>query len=110
MRPRASVSSDEEVSVERQYFVFRGIDHASLEKLREQQLAAHREYVRRADAVRMRHGGPLLDDAGRVIGTCLVLEADARPQIDAWLTNEPFFRAGLFAIVSIEQWGWTYGR
>lgn len=92
------------------YFVFRGIDQADATKLREQWLAAHREYVRRAGAVVMIHGGPLYDAAQNIVGTCLVLKAPAKAQAEAWLAREPFFRSGLFAIASLDQWGWTYGR
>lgn len=92
------------------FFVFRGIDHASAENLREQLLASHREYVRRESAVRMIHGGPLYDPQEKTIGTCLIVEAESGSDVDVWLANEPFFSAGLFAIASIDRWGWSYGR
>ncbi len=78
--------------------------------MRDVLIDAHREYVRRPAPVTMVHGGPLYDAEDRVIGTCLILEAGSKPQVDAWLGDEPFYRAGLFAIASLERWGWSYGR
>jgi uncharacterized protein YciI len=90
--------------------MFRGIDHAESQRMRDALLDAHREYVRRAAPVRMVHGGPLHDEEDRVIGSCLILEAASKPDVDAWLGAEPFYRSGLFAIASLERWGWSYGR
>jgi uncharacterized protein len=92
------------------YFVFRGIDHAGSQWMREQLLPAHRAYVREVATVRMIHGGPLYDDKQQPIGSCLILEADSLADVGKWLRAEPFSDAGLFAITSVEHWGWTYGR
>ncbi|MFM0527362.1 MULTISPECIES: YciI family protein [Paraburkholderia] len=96
--------------LDKQFFVFRGIDHASVGRIREQLLDSHRAYVRGEADVKMLHGGPLYDAHGCSIGTCLILEANSESEVRAWLSSEPFFNAGLFAIVSIDRWGWTYGR
>jgi uncharacterized protein len=58
----------------------------------------------------MIHGGPLIDPQGRTIGSCLIVEADSKADVERWIASEPFTRAGLFATSTIEQWGWTYGR
>ncbi|WP_042304806.1 YciI family protein [Paraburkholderia terrae] len=96
--------------LDKQFFVFRGIDHASVGRIREKLLDSHRAYVRREADVKMLHGGPLYDAHECSIGTCLILEANSESEVRAWISSEPFFNAGLFAIVSIERWGWTYGR
>jgi uncharacterized protein YciI len=105
MEPTAEANS-----LDKQFFVFRGIDHAGAGRIRAQLLDVHRDYVRRDAAVRMLHGGPLYDLQEQTIGSCLILEAGAKAEVDAWLASEPFFSAGLFAIVSVERWGWSYGR
>lgn len=96
--------------MDRQFYIFRGIDYASAEKMREQLLASHRDYVRRDAGVKMLHGGPLYDSQEKVVGTCLIVEANSRQDVDTWLAGEPFFKTGLFAMVSVERWGWSYGR
>lgn len=96
--------------MDKKYFVFRGIDRADSQWMREQLLSEHRTYVRSANAVRMLHGGPLCDDTGQPVGSCLILEADSSAKVRTWLSAEPFFKSGLFANSSVEQWGWTYGR
>ena len=102
--------SQSETRLEKKYFVFRGIDHADSLWMREQFLEQHRAYVRRPGPVKLVHGGPLYDDAGQPVGSCLIVEADSRTDAEAWLSTEPFFKSGLFAITSTERWGWTYGR
>jgi len=96
--------------LEKKYFIFRGIDYAGSKWMREQLLPEHRIYVRKSGAVKMVHGGPLYDEAEEPIGSCLILEADSPADVGKWLSAEPFFNAGLFAIVSVDRWGWTYGR
>jgi len=96
--------------MDKSYFVFRGIDHAESQRMRDALLDSHREYVRRFASVTMIHGGALYDAEDRIIGSCLILEADSESDAHAWLDAEPFYRAGLFAIASLERWGWSYGR
>jgi uncharacterized protein YciI len=96
--------------LEKKYFIFRGIDYAASKRMREQLFPEHRTYVRQSGAVKMVHGGPLYDEAEQSIGSCLILEADSSADVAKWLSAEPFFNAGLFAITSVDRWGWTYGR
>jgi uncharacterized protein len=96
--------------VERRFFVFRGLDHIGVAVLRERLLDQHRAYVRGDASVRMLHGGPLYDAAEHTIGSCLILEANSRADVEAWINSEPFTAAGIFAETTIEHWGWTYGR
>jgi uncharacterized protein len=96
--------------LEKRYFIFRGIDSVGWKWMREQLLPEHRAYVRKSGAVKMVHGGPLYDEAEQCIGSCLVLEAESSEDVGKWLSAEPLFNAGLFAITSVDRWGWTYGR
>lgn len=93
-----------------QYFVFRGIDKTGARKLRDELLETHRTYVRMVATVKMLHGGPLFDEHGETIGSCLILAAENRAGVEAWLSSEPFFGAGLFGTSTLEHWGWTYGQ
>lgn len=93
-----------------EYFVFRGIDRLGARELRESLTASHRTFVRQPAQVTMLHGGPLYGLEGETIGTCLILQAASRSAVEAWIGACPFYQAGLFATVSLERWGWTYGR
>jgi uncharacterized protein len=97
------------MAIEKNYFVFRGIDQANSLWLRERTTPAHRDYVRNHPTVKMIHGGPLYD-GDLQIGTCLILGGDQIEDIQEWVKECPFYKAGLFALVSVEKWGWTYGR
>jgi len=58
----------------------------------------------RGDAVKA--AGPWLDDAGDMAGSLLIVEADDRAELDAWLAQDPYARAGLFERVEIAPWRW----
>lgn len=45
--------------------------------------------------------GPLLDDDGDMMGSCILLEAPDRAAVEAFATNDPYAQAGLFADVTI---------
>lgn len=83
-------------------FAFYGFDKSHSARLRVSKLSAHLDYLKSTPAVKL--SGPLLDDTGQMIGTLLVLEAENRPVAEAWLTDEPFFRAGLFAEFRLVPW------
>jgi hypothetical protein len=92
------------------YFIFRGIDGAEKNEIRERLIEQHRAYVRTEGAVKMLHGGPLYGPDDSVVGTSLILQADSFSTVKQWIKDEPFNAAGLFAEASIDQWGWTFGR
>ena len=49
--------------------------------------------------------GPLLDDDGaKMIGRVLILDVADRAQAEAFWTNEPFNRAGVYEWTTIERW------
>ncbi|MEO6339161.1 MAG: YciI family protein [Caulobacteraceae bacterium] len=49
-------------------------------------------------------GGPLLDDAGQPIGSLSIMEAEDRTAIEAFVADDPYALAGLFATVEIKPW------
>lgn len=53
--------------------------------------------------------GPLLDDNGGMIGSCLICEAESREAIEAVLANDPYAKADLFQSVDIKPWKWVVG-
>jgi len=55
----------------------------------------HKAYLG-AVAERMAFAGPLLDDAGAMAGSLLVIDFADRAAALAWLEAEPFTRAGVY--------------
>jgi uncharacterized protein YciI len=45
--------------------------------------------------------GPLLDEKESMIGSLLVLDLADRAEMDKFLTNDPYAKAGLFQSVSV---------
>jgi uncharacterized protein len=99
-----------EANLEKQFYVFRGIDHVGSQEIRERWLAEHKVYMRTPAKVKLLHGGPLYNADEMVIGSCLIVEADSKSDVESWLSDEPFCRNGLFATRSVDRWGWSYGR
>jgi uncharacterized protein YciI len=49
-------------------------------------------------------GGPMLDDAGGMIGSLLILDVEDRAAAEAFAAGDPYARAGLFESVEIRPW------
>ena len=63
---------------------------------------AHLDYIAQTGVVEM--AGPLLNDAGQMCGSLLILEvADAQAAAD-WAANDPYAKAGLFAPTTLSAW------
>jgi uncharacterized protein YciI len=63
---------------------------------------AHLAYLAETGIVRL--AGPLLDDAGGMVGSMLAIEAADRAGAEAFAAADPYARAGLFASVEIMAW------
>lgn len=70
--------------------------------LRLETRAAHRAYLDASPAVVM--AGPLLDPAGAMAGSLIVLDLPDRAAALAWAAEDPYARAGLFAEVRVQEW------
>jgi uncharacterized protein YciI len=63
---------------------------------------AHRARLREHDhPVRVRIGGPLLDNDGGMIGTMLVVEAESMDLVRRFVDQDPYARADVYANVAI---------
>lgn len=72
------------------------LDKPDAEALRGACAVAHSAYMREHMA-RIVFGGPLLaGDGSTRIGTLVVVSAESRADVDAFLAAEPYHRAGLF--------------
>ena len=63
---------------------------------------AHVAYLKSSDAVTQ--AGPLLDDAGEMCGSLVVLEVAEIGAARAWAENDPYAQAGLFESVELIPW------
>ena len=76
-------------------FAFMLFDKPGTAALRLEVRPRHRAYLGEV-AERIAFAGPLLDDAGGMCGSLLVIDFPDRAAALAWLEAEPFTRAGLY--------------
>jgi uncharacterized protein YciI len=77
------------------------IDKPHATELRTSTRPQHKAYLA-AVADRIAFAGPLLSDDGQtMIGSLLVIDFPSREKASAWLADEPFTRAGLYAATSV---------
>lgn len=50
---------------------------------------------------RMRIGGAILDDAGRMIGSMTVVDFPDRAALDAWLAADPYVTGGVWERIEV---------
>jgi len=60
--------------------------------------------------LRLLQSGSLLDEAGREIGSLGVFEANSCDQVAAYVSEDPYVKAGLFETVVIREWLWRRGN
>jgi uncharacterized protein len=83
-------------------YVFTLIDKPESAALRVAVRPEHKTYLA-AVADRMAFAGPLTHDDGvAMIGSLLAIDFPTRDAAHAWLANEPFTKAGLYASTSIQ--------
>ncbi len=63
---------------------------------------AHVAYLKQTGVVSQ--AGPLLDDAGEMCGSLVILDLPDLSAARAWADNDPYQRAGLFADVQLIPW------
>jgi len=83
-----------------QYFLIRYRQTGSNE-LREEKRGDHVAY-RKGLGAALALAGPLLDDAGKPVGSVIILGAADREQAERIATGDPFVVAGLLQLDSIE--------
>ncbi|MCC7266277.1 MAG: YciI family protein [Caulobacteraceae bacterium] len=70
---------------------------------------AHFAYVR-GHSIKMRLGGPFLNEAGEMVGSLIFIEADSQAQAQAFSDDDPYTKAGVFERVEIRPWKATFGE
>ena len=69
---------------------------------------AHLAYAGTHSA-KMKLGGPLLDDAGEMAGSLIILDVETRAEVEDFTANDPYSLAGLFQSVQILPYRVTLG-
>jgi uncharacterized protein YciI len=82
-------------------YVLRLLDKPDSAELRQRLRPQHKAYLAQV-AERIAFAGPLtLDDGVTMIGSLLAIDFASRDAAQAWLGDEPFTRAGLYASVEL---------
>ena len=69
--------------------------------LREEKRGEHIAY-RKGLGTALSLAGPLLDDKGEPVGSVIILSADSKGEAERIATGDPFVKAGLLALDSIQ--------
>ncbi len=67
----------------------------------------HVAYLKANDCVQQ--AGPLLDEAGEMCGSLIVLDVADRAEAEAFVAGDPYGKAGLFASVELIPWNRVIG-
>ena len=67
----------------------------------------HLKYIE--DTGIVQQAGPLLDDAGEMIGSLIVLDCVDLEAAAEWSADDPYCRAGLFRDVQLVRWNRVVG-
>ncbi|WP_226779960.1 YciI family protein [Oceaniglobus trochenteri] len=67
----------------------------------------HVAYLKASPAVE--RAGPLLDDAGEMCGSLIVLNVTDMDEAKAWAAEDPYAKAGLFEKVELIAWNQVIG-
>lgn len=93
------------------YFCVHALDRPGRLADRQRLRDGHRARLRQHDhPVSVRIGGPLLDGAGAMIGTMLVIEAESRAAVETYLARDPYMLENLFETVTITGFNWGLGQ
>lgn len=93
------------------YFAVYALDAPRRAEVRAANRAAHRERLRDHDhPVTVRVGGPLTDEAGDMIGTLLIIEAEDRACVERFVAGDPYVRNDLFERIAIHPFAWGLGE
>ena len=94
------------------YFVIFGTDKPGMLATREEVRPQHRQYLRQpgTHAVKVLLGGPTLTaEQTGMNGSLLVVEADTLEQVEAFVRDDPYWAADIFAELHIRPWNCGLG-
>ena len=68
---------------------------------------AHFAYIKSTGVVQQ--AGPILSDAGEMIGSVVILEVQSMADTKDWAASDPYALAGLFESVELLHWNRVIG-
>ncbi|AZL58087.1 YciI family protein [Tabrizicola piscis] len=83
------------------HYVVHCLDHEGAVDKRLANYDAHKAYLAAAPVKTVISGPLLADDEQTMIGSCFVLEANSLAEVEAFNSNDPFAKVGLWKTVSI---------
>lgn len=85
-------------------YIITCIDKPNALEVRLANRQAHLDFAK-AWCDRMLIGGPLLSDDGeKMQGSMLILDVEDRAQVDEFIQNDPYGKAGLFESVTVRRY------
>ncbi|MCG7493902.1 YciI family protein [Thalassobius sp. Cn5-15] len=84
-----------------------GKDKPGALEIRKANRDAHVAYLKSTGVVAQ--AGPLLDDAGEMCGSLVILDVENMTAAEAWAAADPYAQAGLFADVQLIAWNRVIG-
>lgn len=75
--------------------------------IRQENRPAHVAYLKESGAVQQ--AGPLLDAAGDMTGSLIILDVSDMDEARQWAAADPYGKAGLFASVDLIPWNRVIG-
>ncbi|MGK9264930.1 YciI family protein [Sinorhizobium meliloti] len=92
------------------YFVVQAFDKPGMGEVRQRTRPAHRERLRMHDhPLKVRIAGPLLNEAGEMVGTHLIVEAETSGSVRDFVDADPYSLAGLYESVQVTAFQWGLG-
>lgn len=92
------------------HFVVYALDKPGLGEVRARNRPAHRERLRQHEhPLTVIIAGPMLDDEGTMIGSVLIVEAETRAAVEAFVAGDPYQLDGLYDRVDIRRFAWGIG-
>ena len=84
-------------------YIIHCIDKPGAQALRDATRAAHRAYLDRFRDKIVLGGGLLADDASGHLGSTIILNVKDRAEAEAFIRDEPFTKAGIYASQSLHR-------
>jgi len=92
------------------FFVATCIDRPGALPIRMENRPAHLAYLNGLSAKVKVAGALLSPDGQNAIGSMLIFDAETRAQVDGYLADDPYAKAGLFASVDVKPWRQGVGQ
>ena len=84
-------------------FVVHCVDKENHLEVRMENRPMHVEYLK-SYGDKLFAAGPTLDEAGNMNGSVVILDLDNKQLAEEFAANDPYAKAGLFALVTINEW------